>query len=330
MRAVIALLLVVLVLVLGTPVVLHVTQRGHDVLPFSIAETFPPGKPVVRGEVFATTLVALVEHELRGATGWRPNDFVLWGPRVLADNNSNRQLGIIAAVRESTRVMKDHLTKVSSTEYDANLVRADTAFRNDMTKLWLPSAESKLKEGVEALRAYVEGLHTDPPRSKPITGRNVELIRLLQSWGDLLGDSHGTLFKDTEPDGSSVSMTHTRLLLSRAGRRPRDRSPGRGRRPRVRGRLREPAGAAPAPERRRRGARARGCDEAARRARRRSRGIPREPSPEPRCCDRRRAPEDLLDPRRALARQHDRRRWPGLTLGRDTATRRACGSPSRS
>jgi hypothetical protein len=208
MRATIALLLVVLVLVLGTPVVLHVTQRGHDVLPFSIAETFPEGKPFVRGEVFATTLAALVEHELRGATGWRPNDFVLWGPRVFADNNANRQLGIIAAVRESTRVMKDHLTKVSSTEYDANLVRADTAFRNDMTKLWLPSAESKLKEGVSALRAYVDGLHTDPPRSKPITGRNVELIRLLQSWGDLLGDAHGTLFKDTEADGSAVSMTH--------------------------------------------------------------------------------------------------------------------------
>jgi hypothetical protein len=134
---------------------------------------------------------------------------VLWGPGLWADNNANRQLGIITAVRESTRVFKDHLTKVSATEYDPNLVAADNAFRNDMTRLWLPSAESKLREGVSALRAYVAGLHTEPPTSKPLLGRNMELIRLFQSWGDLLGDAHGSLFKDKEPDGSSVSFTKT-------------------------------------------------------------------------------------------------------------------------
>ena len=120
------------------------------------------------GEDLATTLAELVEHELRDGSGWRPNDFVLWGPSLWADNNANRQLGIIAGVRESTRVFKDHLTKVSATEYDPNLVAADTAFRNDMTRLWLPSAESKLREGVAALRAYVAGLHTEPPTSKPL------------------------------------------------------------------------------------------------------------------------------------------------------------------
>ncbi len=209
MRATIALVVLVVVLVAAVPIVLHVGQRGHDVLPFSIAETYPPGKATVRGEVFASTLAALVEHELDGLTGWRPNDFVLWGPGLFADNNANRQLGIIAAVRESTRVLKDHLTKVSSTEYDPNLVAADTAFRNDMTRLWLPSAESKLREGVRALRRYVDGLHAQPPTSKPITGRNMELIRLLQAWGDLLGDAHASLFKDVEADGSPVSITRT-------------------------------------------------------------------------------------------------------------------------
>jgi hypothetical protein len=209
MRATFALGVVVVVLLVACPVVLHVTQKGHDVLPFSIAATFPEGKPVVRGEIFATTIVELVEHELDGATGWRPNDFVLWGPTLWADNNANRQLGIILAVRESTRVLKDHLTKVSSSEYDPNLVAADTAFRNDMQRLWLPSAESKLREGVHALRAYIDGLHTTPPHSKPITGRNMELIRLLQAWGDLLGDAHASLFKETEADGSPVAITRT-------------------------------------------------------------------------------------------------------------------------
>src|SRR5512143_3444169 len=198
MRAALALMALVAALGAAVPIVLHVTPRGHDVLPFSVADAYPPGRPIVRGEVFASTLAALVEHELGGATGWRPNDFVLWGPVLFADNNANRQLGILLAVRESTRVLKDHLMKVSSTEYDPNLVAADTAFRNDMTRIWLPSAESKLRDGVRALRRYVDGLHAQPPTSKPIEGRNMELIRLFQAWGDLLGDAHARLY--TEPD----------------------------------------------------------------------------------------------------------------------------------
>lgn len=209
MRSAIALGVLLVLLATAVPVLLHVTQRGHDVLPFSVAATFPEGGTAVPGEVFAATLAALVEHELGGFTGWRPNDVVVWGPALWADNNANRQLGIIAAVRESTRVLKDHLTKVSATEYDENLIAADTAFRNDMTRLMLPSAESKLRDGVEALRAYVAGLHAEPPTSKPITGRNMELIRLFQAWSDLLGDAHASLFKETEPDGSPVAMTRT-------------------------------------------------------------------------------------------------------------------------
>ena len=96
------------------------------------------------------------------------------------------------------RVFKDHLTKVSSNEYDANLVAADTAFRNDAEKLWLPSAESKFREGIRHLRAYVDGLKTTPPHSKPINQRNVELIRLFQAWTDLLGDAHANLYREPE------------------------------------------------------------------------------------------------------------------------------------
>src|SRR5262249_57435124 len=48
-------------------------------------------------------------------------------------------------------------------------------------------------------------LRTSPPRSKPIAGRNVELIRLMQGWGDLLGDAHANLFKTQEADGSRVA-----------------------------------------------------------------------------------------------------------------------------
>ena len=141
---------------------LHFGQERHDRLDYSVSQTFPPDKPFASGEVYATTLAAIMENELNGFFGWRPNDFPLWGMRVMADNNANRQLGIIMAVRETMRVFKDHLTKMSSNEYDPNLVIADTDFRNDAQKWILPSAESKYRDGVRHLHLYVTGLHTNP------------------------------------------------------------------------------------------------------------------------------------------------------------------------
>lgn len=222
-----ALLITILVLVLlalaGGPILLHLAQKAHDRLPFDVDLEFPPSRPLVGGEAFANTAAALIEQELHGPTGWRPNDFFLWGPRLWADNNANRQLGIIQALRESVRVLKDHLTKVSSDEYDQNLVLAETAFRNDPFKLWLPSAESKFSEGARRLRDYAAGLGTTPPRSKPINGRNTELIRLFQVWTDMLGDAHAQLYRadvstlrTDDVFYHSQGVTHVMYHLARA------------------------------------------------------------------------------------------------------------------
>ncbi len=183
---------------------LHVGQIRHDRLDYSVSQAFPTDKPFVPGEIYATTLAAVMENELNGFFGWRPNDFPLWGMRVMADNNANRQLGIIMAVRETTRVFKDHLTKVSSNEYDPNLVIADTDFRNDAQKWILPSAESKYRDAVRHLHLYVAGLHANPETSRELNQRNVELVRLLQAWGDLLGDAHANLYRTRKDDGSAV------------------------------------------------------------------------------------------------------------------------------
>jgi hypothetical protein len=178
------------------PLVLHFGQKRHNRLGFDVVAAYPLERRITGGEPYASTLAALVEHELDGTTGWRPNDLFLWGPGLWADNNANRQLGIIQAARESARVLRDHLTKVSATEYDANLVAADTMLRNDERKFWFPSAESRFREGARALRKYVAGLEAVPPTSKPINQRNVELIRLFQVWSDLLGDAHANLLRD--------------------------------------------------------------------------------------------------------------------------------------
>jgi hypothetical protein len=183
---------------------LHFGQKSHDRLDYSVSQAFPPDKPFVPGEIYAATLAAIMENELNGGFGWRPNDFFLWGMRVMADNNANRQLGIIMAVRETMRIFKDHLTKVSSNEYDPNLVIADTDFRNDAQRWMLPSAESKYRDGVRHLRLYLAGLHATPETSRELNQRNVELIRLFQSWGDMLGDAHANLYRTRKDNGSAV------------------------------------------------------------------------------------------------------------------------------
>jgi hypothetical protein len=200
---------------LGAIAALHLGQIRHNRLPLDLARAFPAGEPVPAGAVLGTTLAAIMEHELRGGFGWRPNDIPLWGPAVLADNNANRQLGILQAVRETMRVMKDHLTKVSSDEFDPSLVEADTMFRNDARRLWMPSAESRYRRGVEHLRRYVRALDPAVATSKPITQRHMELLRLFQTWSDLLGDAHASLYR-TRLQGRRLRPWETDDLFYRA------------------------------------------------------------------------------------------------------------------
>ncbi len=197
-------LLVMAVCLTVGPLVLHFGQRSHNELPLVVEEAFPLETEIVPGVAFASTLAEIMRHELDGTTGWRPNDVPLWGPSLMADNNSHRQLGIIQAVKESSRVLKDNLTKISSDSFDQQLVEADNLFRNDPEKFILPSAEGKYRAAVGLIDAYVEGLKSEPQTSSPLNLRNVEAIRLFQTWTDLLGDAHASLYKTREDDGSSI------------------------------------------------------------------------------------------------------------------------------
>lgn len=192
------------VILFAVNVALHFGQIYHDRLPFDVDSAFPAAKPFIPGEIYATTLAAIVDHELHSGFGWRPNDLFIWGPTLMADNNASRQIGIIMAVRETSRVFKDDLTKISSNEYDPNLVIADTDFRNDATRWILPSPESRYGDGVKHLRLYVAGLHKTPQTSRELNQRNMELIKLFQAWGDLLGDAHAMLYQAKNPDGRPV------------------------------------------------------------------------------------------------------------------------------
>ena len=186
----------VVALLLALPLLLHFSQKGHDDLVIELPVAESGGGPAAPGAAFGTAASAVIANELEGGTGWRSNDLFFWGPWLMADNNASRQLGILQAMRETVRVFKDHLTKVSSDDYDANLVAADNLLRNDPEKWAFPSAESRYEEAVAKLNAYVAGLSTEPPVSRPINARNSELMRLVQSWSDLLGAVHAELLTD--------------------------------------------------------------------------------------------------------------------------------------
>jgi len=198
MQRIVPVLVVLIALaLLVTPVVLHFGQKAHNEVEIDWVAAVPDGS--LQGVAFGTGTAEIMDAELRGTTGWRPNDIILWGPWLMADNNASRQLGIIQALRETVRVFKDHLTKISSDEYDGNLVKADNLLRNDAEKWAFPSAEDRYGKAVEHLQAYVEGLQVDPPTSRPINARNVELMRLIQVWSDILGSAHADLMRDEIP-----------------------------------------------------------------------------------------------------------------------------------
>ena len=137
-----------LFLFLAGSIGLHFSQKAHNRIDVDLEAEFPSDKEHVPGEILATVLARVMEHELDSTFGWRPNDFFLWGPTLWADNNANRQMGIIHGIRETMLVFRDNLTKVSANVYDHNLVEADTMFRNDEHKLFFPSAENRFSRGV--------------------------------------------------------------------------------------------------------------------------------------------------------------------------------------
>src|SRR5713226_5049819 len=64
-------------MLLAINVGLHIGQKRHNQLGLDVDQAFPPDKPFISGEIYATTLAELVEHELKSPFGWRPNDIYL-------------------------------------------------------------------------------------------------------------------------------------------------------------------------------------------------------------------------------------------------------------
>ncbi len=114
---------------------------------------------------------------------WLPNDKIY--PTVLLDNPQNFQLGVLEMMRYTTRVLRDKLTRLRTTDrIDPDVDEAFSLLSNDPLRWILPSAESRFKKAVEKLSAYRSRLLTGEAEFYP---RADNLSELLDQYISLLG-----------------------------------------------------------------------------------------------------------------------------------------------
>lgn len=132
------------------------------------------------GLVFTRTLLKMSEDM---TACWLPNDKIY--PTIFLDNPQNFQLGLLETVRYSTRVLRDKISRLRTTDkIDLDAEAAFVFFSNDPYKWILPSAESKFRNGVKSLRAYESRLAAGRSDFFP---RADNLNELLDQYTSLLG-----------------------------------------------------------------------------------------------------------------------------------------------
>jgi hypothetical protein len=133
-----------------------------------------------KGAYFVKANQALVK-EMKD--NWLPND-IFW-PTIFLDNMPNFQLGELEVVRYNTRVLRDNLTRMRTTDkLDPYAENAFTSFSNDPYKWLFPSSESKWKEGYDSLEKYYENLISGQSTFYP---RADNLVQLLDQYLSLMG-----------------------------------------------------------------------------------------------------------------------------------------------
>ncbi len=137
----------------------------------------PGGK---KGAYFVKANQALVEQM---KDNWLPND-IFW-PTIFLDNMPNFQLGMLEVARYNTRVLRDNLTRMRTTDkLDPYAEKAFTSFSNDPYKWMFPSSESKWEEGYKSLEMYYENLISGQSTFYP---RADNLVQLLDQYLSLMG-----------------------------------------------------------------------------------------------------------------------------------------------
>jgi len=156
-------------------------------------------EPKAKGVHFVEAMISVLDHELNERFwGWRPNDVIRF-----TDNVENMQLGMLEVVRRASVNLAERISRHGvSAAIDKNLENAMNWFMIKPDEFWLPSAEEKYKDSLNALRIYADRLEKGEAH---FYVRADSLIPLLLSFADLAGSCDENLVKKHEADGSPVS-----------------------------------------------------------------------------------------------------------------------------
>ncbi|MCK5074459.1 MAG: DUF2333 family protein [Bacteriovoracaceae bacterium] len=137
------------------------------------------------------TLIELIDDELEHS--WLPNDFLLSPTRVILDNRPNFQEGILVIIRHTTRILRDNLTRLRTTdEINADIGKAFSLVSNDHQQWIFPSFESRLEKTKRHLTRFHQDYNDNNPKASHIP-RSDNLIQLIEQYVSELGNLNNKL-----------------------------------------------------------------------------------------------------------------------------------------
>ncbi len=177
-----------------------VKKEQDDHAPVHGAHSEPRHENLPTGVAFVEAAMAPIDHELnKRFWAWRPNDIVNF-----TDNINNYQLGVLEVTRRTVVLLAERISRTGTTDaFNRHLENAMNWLMVKADRYWFPAPESKYKESLEELAAYKDELLQG--RGSFYT-RTDNLIPLLSTYEDLLGSCDENLVKQTNEDGSRVSM----------------------------------------------------------------------------------------------------------------------------
>lgn len=115
------------------------------------------GESAVLGYTTTHALILTAETLLDKPGGYMSNDVV--PPFVMLDNMPNWEFGVLVQVRDLTRALRNDISRSRSQSLEnPALAKAEPLFNIDNESWMFPSAESKYREGIEALSDYRKAL----------------------------------------------------------------------------------------------------------------------------------------------------------------------------
>jgi len=153
----------------------------------------------VKGTAFVQANQILIDHMHHN---WLPND--LFWPTALLDNMPNFQIGELEVIRYNTRVLRDNLSRMRTTDkLDPDAESAFTALSNDPYKWWFPSSESKWKLARKHLGIYHDNLLNGRSHFYP---RADNLVELLSQYASLMGGANTRLINAPRDLDQSLAL----------------------------------------------------------------------------------------------------------------------------